>query len=97
MLKNIKNYKGEKIANIEVHGSNKIKPINCPTKFNSGAIDEFLIIFLLAAKANGVSYFKDLRSLIKKSPELKWGAKNIKSYGNKNKVDNKFNQNLWKS
>ena len=89
MLKNIKNYKGEKIANIEVHGSSKIKPINCPTKFNSGAIDEFLIIFLLAAKANGVSYFKDLEELNQKeSPRLKWGAKILNLMGIKNKVDN---------
>ena len=38
----------------------KLKAINCPTKLNSGAIDEFLVIFLVAAKAKGVSYFKNL-------------------------------------
>ena len=40
--------------------------INCPSKFNSSAIDEFLIIFLVAAKANGVSKFKDLGEMNKK-------------------------------
>ena len=40
---------------------------------NSHAIDEFLIIFLVAAKANGISYFKDLAELNQKeSPRLKW-------------------------
>ena len=40
--------------------------INCPSKFNSSAIDEFLIIFLVAAKAHGVSKFKDLGEMNKK-------------------------------
>ena len=44
-FKNIKYYKGEKIADIEVVSPKSIKSINCPSKFNSGAIDEFLIIF----------------------------------------------------
>ena len=48
------------------------KRINCPTKLNSSAIDEFLIIFLVAAKANGISTFKNLSELNKKeSPRLK--------------------------
>ena len=63
---NIKNYKGEKIADLIIKSSNKIKPINCPRKFNSLAIDEFLLIFLVAAKANGVSYFKNLSELNQK-------------------------------
>ncbi len=73
-FKNKKLYKGETIADIEIKSPKTIKPINCPTKFNSGAIDEFLIIFLVAAKANGVSYFKGLEELNQKeSPRLKWG------------------------
>ena len=48
--------------------------INCPTKLNSSSIDEFLVIFLVAAKAKGVSYFKKLDELNQKeSPRLKWG------------------------
>jgi len=70
-LKNKKTYKGEKIADIVVKSSKKIKRINCPTSLNSSAIDEFLIIFLIAAKANGISIFKNLGELNKKeSPRL---------------------------
>ena len=59
-----------------------MKPINCPPKLNSGAIDEFLIIFLVAAKASGVSYFKDIGELNQKeSPRLKWGAKILNKIG----------------
>ena len=62
-FKNKRLYKGEKIADIEVKSTNKLKPIICPTELNSGAIDEFLVIFLVAAKANGISYFRDLAEL----------------------------------
>ena len=73
IFKNQKVYKGEKIADIKIISPKSIKPINCPTKLNSGAIDEFLIIFLVAAKAGGVSYFKNLSELNQKeSPRLKW-------------------------
>jgi len=81
-FKNKKNYKGELIADISVTSTKKLKPINCPAKLNSGAIDEFLIIFLVAAKANGVSYFKDIGELNQKeSPRLKWGAKILSKMG----------------
>ena len=84
---NIRNYKGEKIADLIINSTNKIKPINCPTKFNSLAIDEFLLIFLVAAKANGVSYFKNLSELNQKeSPRLKWGSKILNKMGIKNDV-----------
>ncbi len=84
---NIKNYKGEKIADLIIKGANKIKPINCPVKFNSSAIDEFLLLFLVAAKAKGVSYFKNLSELNKKeSPRLKWGSKILNEMGVKNFV-----------
>ena len=44
-FKNIKYYNGEKISDITVKSPKNIKPINCPKKFNSSAIDEFLILF----------------------------------------------------
>ncbi len=44
-------YKGEKIADVKIESPKQLKAINCPPKLNSGAIDEFLIIFLVAAKA----------------------------------------------
>ena len=81
-FKNKKNYKGELLADILINSSKKLKAINCPPKLNSGAIDEFLIIFLVAAKASGISYFKDIGELNQKeSPRLKWGAKILNKMG----------------
>ena len=81
-FKNKKNYKGELIADISIASSKKLKAINCPSKLNSGAIDEFLIIFLVAGKAKGVSYFKDIGELNKKeSPRLKLGARILNKIG----------------
>ncbi len=86
-LKNIKYYKGEKIANIHVKSAKTLKPINCPSSLNSSTIDEFLVIFLVAAKANGISYFKNLSELNQKeSPRLKWGSKILNLIGIKTKV-----------
>jgi 3-phosphoshikimate 1-carboxyvinyltransferase len=82
LFKNKKKYKGELIADIYISGAKKLKSINCPTKWNSGAIDEFLIIFLVAAKAKGISYFKDLAELNQKeSPRLRWGSKILNMMG----------------
>ena len=81
-LLNKKVYKGEQIADISVKSPSSLKSINCPTKFNNEAIDEFLIIFLIAAKAKGTSIFKNLDELNKKeSPRLKWGSKILKMMG----------------
>ena len=81
-LKNQKIYKGEKNADIQVESPKKLNAINCPTKLNSGAIDEFLVIFLVAAKAEGISYFKNLSELNQKeSPRLTWGAKILNEMG----------------
>ncbi|MDC0460915.1 3-phosphoshikimate 1-carboxyvinyltransferase [Candidatus Pelagibacter sp.] len=106
IIKNNSVYKGEKIADIHVESGKSFKPINCPTYLNSSAIDEFLVIFLIAAKANGISYFKNLSELNQKeSPRLEWGSKilnmmgiktittndSIKIYGNPNlKIKNKI-------
>ena len=79
---NKKNYKGELIADIFVKSPKNIRSINCPSKLNSDAIDEFLVIFLIAAKAKGVSFFKNLDELNKKeSPRLRWGSKILKMMG----------------
>ena len=80
--------------------------VNCPESLNSSAIDEFLVIFLVAAKAKGVSTFRNLGELNKKeSPRLNIaldflkmiGIKflrnkdNIKIFGNPNiKLSNKY-------
>ena len=82
LLLNKKNYKGELIADILVKSPKILKSINCPTKLNSEAIDEFLIIFLIAAKAKGISTFRNLDELNQKeSPRLKWGSKILKMMG----------------
>ena len=85
IFENQKLYKGEKIADIKIKSAKNLKSINCPKYLNSGAIDEFLVIFLVAAKAKGVSYFKGLSELNQKeSPRLKWGAKILNKMGIKN-------------
>ena len=82
IFKNQKTYKGEKRADIKVKSVGNIKSINCPPKLNSGAIDEFLVIFLVAAKAKGVSYFRNLGELNhKESPRLKWAEKILRNLG----------------
>ena len=87
VFKNKKIYKGEKIADIQIKGGSNLKAINCPSKLNSEAIDEFLVIFLVAAKAKGISYFKGLAELNQKeSPRLKWGSKILNMMGVKNIV-----------
>ena len=84
-LSNYKIYKKEKIADLIVESKNSLKAINCPTKLNSAAIDEFLLIFLVAAKAKGISYFKNLSELNQKeSPRLIWGAKILNKMGVRN-------------
>ena len=86
---NLRNYKGEKIADLIIKSTNRIKAINCPSKLNSSAIDEFLLIFLVAAKAKGISYFKNLSELNEKeSPRLKWGSKILNKMGVKNVLTN---------
>ncbi len=81
-FKNKKNYKGEDKSDIIVKSTKSIKAINCPSKLNSGAIDEFLVIFLVAARAKGVSYFKNLGELNQKeSPRLKLAKQILNKMG----------------
>ncbi len=112
ILNNKKIYKGEKIADIIVKSNKNLKGFNCPKNLNSSAIDEFLVIFLVAAKAKGISTFKNLSELNKKeSPRLeiateilkKIGVKytrysdNIKIYGNPNlKIKGKYKINNFR-
>ena len=87
LLENQRQYSGEKISDLLIKSSNNLKGINCPTKFNSSAIDEFLIIFLVAAKAKGNSHFKDISELNQKeSPRLIWGSKILNKMGVKTKL-----------
>ena len=82
IISNRKIYKGEVIADISVKSKNNIKAIKCPKKLNSSAIDEFLIIFLVAAKAKGISHFYNLGELNQKeSPRLNIAVKFLKMIG----------------
>ena len=86
-LKNKRNYKGEKISDILIQSSKNLKGINCPSELNSSAIDEFLIIFIAAAKAKGISYFKDISELNQKeSPRLNLGSKILNMMGVKTEL-----------
>jgi len=87
LLKNKRDYKGEKISDIFIKSSNKLRGINCPVELNSSSIDEFLVIFLAAAKAKGISYFKDISELNQKeSPRLNWGSKILNMMGIKTEL-----------
>ena len=86
-IKNKKKRNGEEQADIFVKSQSNLKKINCPPNLNSNLIDEFLIIFLAAAKANGVSSFSNIGELNKKeSPRLKLGSKLLNQLGIKTKL-----------
>jgi 3-phosphoshikimate 1-carboxyvinyltransferase len=86
-LKNAKIYRGEKISDILVESAKNLRAINCPSKLNSSAIDEFLVIFLVAAKSKGISFFKDVSELNQKeSPRLNWGSKILNLMGIKTEL-----------
>ncbi len=86
-IKKIRTKYGEKQADIYVKSQSTLKKINCPPSLNSNLIDEFLIIFLAAAKAKGISRFSDLGELNKKeSPRLKLGSQILNQLGIKTKL-----------
>ena len=88
-ITNVKNYKGEKVADISVASSKNLIGIKCPKSFNSKTIDEFLIIFLVCAKAKGISKFVGIKELRQKeSDRLRIAARFLKSIGIK--VDEQF-------
>ena len=76
---NKKKYKGEINGDILVKSTKKLKAINLDPSLNSSAIDEFLLIFLVASRCEGTSAFKNLSELNKKeSKRLDWGIKILK-------------------
>ena len=81
-LKNKKIYNGEEVSDIVIRSSKNLKSINCPTEMISRAIDELIIIFLVCAKAKGISYFKNIQELRhKESDRLKLSANFLKMIG----------------
>ena len=86
-ITNIKKKYGEKQADIFVKSQPNLKRVKCSPNLNSNLIDEFLIIFLAAAKAKGVSSFSKLGELNKKeSPRLKLGSKLLNQLGIKTRL-----------
>ena len=65
-----------------VKSTRNLKGVISPKNLNSSAIDEFLVIFLVAAKAKGITKFSKLSELNKKeSPRLNIAIKFLKSIG----------------
>ena len=95
-FKNLKIYRGEKVADIFVTNIRKLKSIKLDSKFNSSAIDEFLLIFLVASVSKGVSEFKNLQELNKKeSKRLDWGFKILTLMGVKTKKMSNHGIKIW--
>ncbi len=79
---NKKIYNGENIADLKITSSKNLNSINLNPSLNSSAIDEFLLIFLVASLSKGVSTFRNLGELNKKeSKRLDWGYKILKMIG----------------
>ena len=96
IFKNKKNYHGEKIADIFVRSVSKLKSIKLSPRYNSSTIDEFLLLFLVASVARGVSEFKNLQELNKKeSKRLDWGFKILKMLGIKTKKIGDHGIKIW--
>ena len=93
---NKKKYKGELIGDIFVKSAKKLKSIRLNEKLNSSAIDEFLLIFLVASKCKGVSSFVKLSELNKKeSKRLDWGVKILKMINTKVKKTKHNGIKIW--
>ena len=93
IIKNKREYKGEQVADIHVKSSNNLKSIKCSKKMNSRLIDELPLIFLVCAKARGISYFQNLDELRhKESDRLKLSSNFLNMIGIKNNINfNSFN------
>ena len=95
-LINNKIYKGEKISDIIVKSNRNLRAINLNPIHNSSAIDEFLLIFLVAAVSKGVSNFKKLTELNKKeSKRLDLGIEILKKIGVKVKKTKNDGLKIW--
>ena len=71
-IKNKKTSSGEEIADIFVKSAKKFKAISPSPSFNSRTIDEFPLIFLMCAKAKGISTIKKIGEMrLKESDRIK--------------------------
>ena len=93
---NKRNYKGEEISDIYIKPNRNLKSIKLDSKINSSAIDEFLLIFLVASISKGISIFNNLNELNKKeSKRLDWGIKILKMIGIKVKKIQNNGVKIW--
>ncbi len=94
-VKNNKLINNELVGDIYVKSTNSLKAINCNSEINSRAIDEFPLIFLLCAKAKGISFFKKIGELRhKESDRLKVCSNFLKNLGVKT-IENKESLKIY--
>ena len=93
---NTRKINGEKVSDIFVQSNKNLKSINLNPKMNSSAIDEFMLIFLVAAISKGISVFKNLSELNKKeSKRLDISIQILKQIGIKIKKVKNNGVKIW--
>ena len=89
-LKNIREIGGEKVADIEVEASS-LKAINVPASRSASMIDEYPILAIACAFANGTSKLNGLAELkVKESNRLAMIADNLQNCGVEVKIGDDF-------
>jgi len=84
-IKNLRNIAGEPIGDILIKSS-ILKPVNCPKELVPFLIDEFCILFVIAALTKGLSKFKGINELRhKESDRIKNMEKGFNKIGIKTK------------
>ena len=87
---------GEEVSDIIVKYTKNFKSIKLNPKYNSSAIDEFLLLFIVAGISKGISHFYNLSELNKKeSRRLDWGLKILKSIGVKAQITKNYGIKIW--
>ena len=80
-IKNLKKKSGEVVGNIIIKSSN-LKPVSCPKAMVPFLIDEFCILFVIAALTKGVSKFTGIHELRhKESDRIKSMEKGLNKIG----------------
>jgi 3-phosphoshikimate 1-carboxyvinyltransferase len=89
-LKNIREIGGEKVADIEVEASS-LKAIDVPASLSASMIDEYPILAIACAFANGTSKLNGLAELkVKESNRLAMIADNLQNCGVEVKIGDDF-------
>ena len=86
-IKNKRIKSNEIIGDICAESSSNLKSIICPKSLNSNLIDDFVILFLIAGKSKGISYFSELKELRQKeSDRLSISSRILNQIGIKTKI-----------